>query len=258
VSSNNPFDFADDPPERTPFGPPPLPACRPKRPNRGSNKTLIYVLAGVLGGVFLLCCGGIGLVASLGGKKAATTDQTKSTDEAVRGGPSPPAPEEKKADGDPSVNFANLDFRAIDLSVGPWGQSVKVNDEVRALRQVTRQYQGKGGNWYMHGEQRVVRPGGVVERIENFVYGRRHGYFYWNMSEHEPGVAVEEWCHNGERTKWINWLDKGRGLKDTEEYYRNGKRHGWCSAWGPDGTLLWRNRYVDGEIVERSKNPFDK
>jgi hypothetical protein len=115
--------------------------------------------------------------------------------------------------GDPSVDFAKLDLDAVDLSVGPQGQPVETREKVTGLLTTTRHYRGKDGQFYKHGERRVVQPGGIVLQIENWLYGKKHGYFLLNASLSEPPRNSDErWYVNGDERRYVMWLDKSRGL----------------------------------------------
>jgi hypothetical protein len=89
MSASNPFDFSQPEPPDLPPARRRAEPRRTERPPQGRsrreggraesspNKKLIYILAGVLGGVVLLCCGGIGLVA-MASKKTGSSDKTTS------------------------------------------------------------------------------------------------------------------------------------------------------------------------------------
>jgi hypothetical protein len=73
---DNPFDFSDPvpPPTRRKRQTRAEAPRRPERRTGGPNRKLIYILASVLGGIVLLCCGGVGLLAVVA--KKAESDYT--------------------------------------------------------------------------------------------------------------------------------------------------------------------------------------
>lgn len=46
---------------------------------------------------------------------------------------------------------------------------------------------------------------------------------------------------------YVEWSSTGIKLK--EELYRNGKKHGLCKAWRPDGSLMYKSQYEDGNEI---------
>jgi Leucine-rich repeat (LRR) protein len=197
--------------------------------------------------------------------------------------------------GDPSVDFSQLNFNAVALDKGPQGQSIKEDNDRLLKGFVCSQrfrYRGENGEPYQHGKEVLLY---VTDELLNtevcggstWVYGLKHGRDWQINPKNGQPIKEGNWVkgkRQGTHTLWVprygpslkyeeSEYDNGvlhgtlteyyvtNGQKSSETPYVRGKRHGTGRLFSEDGKLIridyWENgkKARDSEWYTDAPNP---
>lgn len=97
------------------------------------------------------------------------------------------------------------------------------------------------------GEQRVNYEDLDIEYIHEIPNFKMNGAPFSGIAvEQFSEVKLEHYIETGMEVKQLGFYLTGE--KEREFYFQNGKKHGDCTMWWKDGTLLLEEHYEDGDI----------
>lgn len=236
----------------------------------GSNK---WVGIGIS---LLLLIGIVGQIVKISSRSSSTTASQEKTAANADPVPTSGGQAARWKGGDPSVDFAKLDWTKINYDAGPQGQEIRPAWEYHpapTARSKHRLYFGQDGNEYKHGIQQGFDEINGILRLDyeaNFVYGIQHGREHatnlngqpyhdctWDKGLQEgrdamwlirKGPSIKMWEHNyvsGELDgEQIDYDIQGRVWK--RSYYKKGKLHGTETQYGPDGKKMSETEWENG------------